>query len=207
VGRLRAHWRRRSERALRSGTLRVAGELEGGPLDLTAEDLASLPPEHRVADASAYSARASGPAARLAGILARARPRPAAHYLLVSADGGRFRASLFRATVEELGLVLPPRAGAPEAGFELVLPGSQDELARLPRLERLELSLDPGPDSRPRPLQDALVPPVVGAFYPREQVEVDPVRERSWVVPPHFQGEPRIPSPGENSAPGAPPKP
>ena len=28
--------------------LRVAGELEGGPLDLSAEDLAGLPPEHRV---------------------------------------------------------------------------------------------------------------------------------------------------------------
>lgn len=199
MGRLRALWRRRAEPALPKGRLRVAGELARPWLDLSAQDLAALPTGDRVGDASAYASGASGPAARLAAILALARPRPAAHYLLVSADGGRFRASLFRAGVEPLGLVLYERAEDPEVGFELVLPGFDAACARVPRLERLELSLDPGPDSRRRPLQDALVPAVEGAFYPADLVEADPVRERSWIVPPHFEGEPRIPSANENA--------
>jgi DMSO/TMAO reductase YedYZ molybdopterin-dependent catalytic subunit len=180
--------------------LRIEGDLEHGPIELGFEDLLALPPKQQVRDVSAYASGVRGSGVRLRALIARAAPSPAARYVHVTANEGRFRASLFRASISELAIVLYARDGRPlsreQCGpFRLVLPGFRDACRDVGALERIAFERQPGPDERHDPLIEGELPPVAGAFYPPEMVEPETSRPRTFVVPPRFAGEPRIPSP------------
>jgi len=196
-------WQRQRRReADRQGLPRLwlAGDLEHGELALGHAELASLPREQQIEEVGAYASGLHGRGVRLAALVDRALPKPAARYVNLSADGGRFRASFFRTAVEDLAIVLYERDGRPlareEGGpFRLVLPGSRDACREIGALEEIRLEREPGPDVRRHPRVQGELPPIAGASYPPGWVEPETSRPRTYVVPPRFEGEPRIPSP------------
>jgi DMSO/TMAO reductase YedYZ molybdopterin-dependent catalytic subunit len=184
--------------------LRIEGDLEHGQVALGFDDLAALPAEHQVPDVGVFASGVRGAGVRLAAVIERAAPRPAARYANLSANEGRYRASLFRAVIAELAIVVYARDGRPiareEGGpFRLVLPGFHDERRDIGALERIAFEREPGPDERRDPLLEGELPPIAGAFYPPELVEPETSRPRTWIVPPRFAGEPRIPSPSDGA--------
>lgn len=135
--------------AIRFGGLVVKGEAA-----FSRESCAALPAAAQVADVSALVPGKAGRAVRLSAVLAKAGARPDARFLHVASSDPAFAVSLPLAEVADRALVVFELDGAPlpaaKGGpFRLLVPGHPDECVNVKQLARLELSDQPGRDTRP----------------------------------------------------------
>jgi DMSO/TMAO reductase YedYZ molybdopterin-dependent catalytic subunit len=133
--------------------LHLTGSLSGGAVSFAAADLAALPADAQVADVGALVPGRAGRGVRLAALLERAA-RDARHLNIASTDPA-FAVSVPIDEVRATAVVVYELAGAPlapEKGgpFRLLVPGHPDECLNVKGLARLELSPDPGRDTRPK---------------------------------------------------------
>ena len=134
--------------------LTLDGALELGPLLLGREDLAALPPLAQVPDVGALVTGRKGRGVRLAALLELARPTAVARYLNIASRDPSFAVSVPLDEVRANGIVVYELDGAPLAAskggpFRLLVAGHPDECLNVKELARLELSPDPGRDTRP----------------------------------------------------------
>jgi 2-dehydropantoate 2-reductase len=135
--------------------IRIGGLLAAGELRLSGADLAALPDSAQVADVGAWIAGRTGRGVRLAALLERAQPTPAARHLHIASSDPAFAVSVpldeVRAdaiVVYELdGAPLPASKGGP---FRLLVRGHSDECVNVKQLASLELGSVPGRDTRPQ---------------------------------------------------------
>lgn len=124
-------------------------ELGWNELDALARDTAL------VADTSLLSNRVQGEGVRLAALLARAQPLPAATHVMVH-DDGEYRACLTLAEAETAAVLAHRAGGAPlpeaQGGpVRLLLPTSDNACLSVKRVSRVELLTKAAPDTVPRP--------------------------------------------------------
>lgn len=135
--------------------LHLTGSLLSGPASFRAADLAALPPAAQVPDVGALVPGRKGRGVRLAALLEHARPAPAARYLNIASRDPAFAVSVPLDEVRAEGIVVFELDGAPLAPakggpFRLLVCGHPDECLNVKELARLELSPDPGRDTRPK---------------------------------------------------------
>lgn len=141
-------------------TLTIDGEIES-PARLSYDDLAAVGAEFQVADVSSLDSQRKGDAVKLAGLLARVRPKPSARYLTLHASKDDFHASIPLAAVRDSAILiyrlddqpLPASAGGPLRffipDFAACHTSEIDECANVKFVDRLEFSAEPGQDNRP----------------------------------------------------------
>jgi DMSO/TMAO reductase YedYZ molybdopterin-dependent catalytic subunit len=141
--------------------LRVDGHVSQ-PLRLSLADLAGLPSDQQIADVSRFHPKRQGDGVALEAILALARPLPAADYLTLHAEQDDFHVSVPLAAVRSEGIVVYHRGGEPlsnEQGgpirFLIRDPAAchtdeLDDCANVKYVNRIELSIGRGRDTRPR---------------------------------------------------------
>jgi DMSO/TMAO reductase YedYZ molybdopterin-dependent catalytic subunit len=141
-------------------TLTVDGEIES-PAVLTYHDLAAVAAEFQIADVSRLDPKRKGDAVKLAGLLARVRPKPSARYLTLHASKDGFHASIPLDAVRDSAILiyrlearpLPESAGGPVRffipDFAACHTSEVDECANVKFVDRLEFSREPGQDNRP----------------------------------------------------------
>jgi DMSO/TMAO reductase YedYZ molybdopterin-dependent catalytic subunit len=141
-------------------TLSIDGDVES-PLTLSYDDLAALDAAFQVADVSRLDPKRKGDAVKLAGVLARVRPKPSARYLTLHASRDDFHASIPLDAVRERAILiyrlaaapLPESAGGPIRffipDFAACHTSEIDECANVKFVDRLEFSAAPGQDNRP----------------------------------------------------------
>lgn len=140
--------------------LRIDGAVEQ-PLDLSCADLAAFPESDQVPDVSRFQSGRRGDAVTLEALLRRCRPRPEADYLTLHAARDDFHVSIPLAAVRGEGLVvyrLEGRPLAPDRGgpFRFLIrdpaachTDELDDCANVKYLDRIELSVRRGRDTRP----------------------------------------------------------
>lgn len=140
--------------------LRVDGEVEC-PLDLSWDDLESLPERHRVLDVTRYHSNRPGDGVTLDAILERVGPKPGANYLTLHADRDDFHVSVPLQAVRAEGIVVYKHGGVPLPStnggpirFLIRDPSAchtseMDDCANVKYLSRIELSARKGRDNRP----------------------------------------------------------
>jgi DMSO/TMAO reductase YedYZ molybdopterin-dependent catalytic subunit len=140
--------------------LEIQGLVES-PRALSFADLAAIPAEHQVNDVSRLIPGRQGDAVTLAGILALARPTPAARWLGLHASRDDFHASIPLSAVADKALVIYRDGGQPlaeQAGgpvrffipdFATCHTHEIDECANVKFVDRLELTAEKGFDNRP----------------------------------------------------------
>lgn len=134
--------------------LHLSGALQTAS-SFAAADLAALPPDAQVADVGALVPGRAGRGVRLAALLERARPARDARHLHIASVDPSFAVSVPVDEVRASAIVVYELAGAPlpaaKGGpFRLLVPGHPDECLNVKGLARLELSPDPGRDTRPK---------------------------------------------------------
>jgi DMSO/TMAO reductase YedYZ molybdopterin-dependent catalytic subunit len=128
-------------------TLRVHGRV-ASPQELTAEDLARLPPPEEPVEGVVGSAAAAG------DVLARAEPDREATHCTVIAAGGSYRASIPLADLREGGWLsyavdggpLPPEAGGP---YRLIVAGGATLCWNVKQVAELKVTVGAEPDDVP----------------------------------------------------------
>jgi DMSO/TMAO reductase YedYZ molybdopterin-dependent catalytic subunit len=132
------------------------------PLELSLADLADLPSSSQVQDVSRFHPQRKGDGVELEAILERARPRDEANYLTLHAARDDFHVSVPLQAVRAEGIVVYHRGGEPllvEQGgpirFLIRDPAAchtneLDDCANVKYLNRIELSVRRGRDTRPR---------------------------------------------------------
>jgi len=140
--------------------LTIDGEIES-PAMLSYDDLAAMDVKHQIADVSRLDPKRKGDAVKLAGLLARVRPKPSARYLTLHASKDDFHASIPLDAVRDRAILiyrlagepLPERAGGPVRffipDFAACHTSEVDECANVKFVDRLEFSREPGQDNRP----------------------------------------------------------
>lgn len=146
-------------------TLTLDGEIEA-PATFVYADLAAIPCEFQIADVGRLDPKRKGDAVKLAGLLARVRPKSSARYVTLHASTDDFHASIPLDAVREKAIViygyggqpLPASAGGP---FRFFIPdfaachtSEIDECANVKFVDRLEFSAAPGQDNRPHDEKD-----------------------------------------------------
>ncbi len=141
-------------------TLTIDGEVER-PVMLSFEDFAALPAESQIEDVGRIDAKRKGDAVKLAALLARVQPKPAAKYLTLHASTDDFHASIPLETVRDRAIViyrlegqpLPASAGGPLRfyipDFAACHTSEIDKCANVKFVDRMELTAHPGQDNRP----------------------------------------------------------
>jgi len=141
-------------------TLTIAGEVQW-PLSLSFADLAALGEELQVRDVSRIDPKRKGDAVKLAGLLARARPKASARYLTLHSSTDDFHASIPLDAVRDSAILiygldgapLPSSAGGPVRffipDFAACHTSEIDECANVKFVDRIELTPDRGQDNRP----------------------------------------------------------
>jgi DMSO/TMAO reductase YedYZ molybdopterin-dependent catalytic subunit len=141
--------------------LRVDGAVEK-PLALTFEDLKSSPERDQVLDVSRFHASRRGDGVTLESLLRRAGPKPEANYLTLHASRDDFHVSVPLAAVRGEGIVVFHLASQPldsahggPIRFIIKDPAAchtdeMDDCANVKFLDRIELSVKKGRDTRPR---------------------------------------------------------
>jgi DMSO/TMAO reductase YedYZ molybdopterin-dependent catalytic subunit len=144
-----------------SERLRIDG-LVDRPLELGAADLAAFPPGDLVADASRFQPGRRGGGVLLEPLLARAGVKPEANYLTLHAARDDFHVSIPLEPVRAEAIVLYHVEGRPmtrETGgpFRFLIrdpaachTDELDDCANVKYLDRIELSVRKGRDTRPR---------------------------------------------------------
>jgi DMSO/TMAO reductase YedYZ molybdopterin-dependent catalytic subunit len=140
--------------------LRIDGAVER-PLSLTYDDLAAFPESEQVPDVSRYHPERKGDGVTLEALLARCRPRPEADYLTLHAGRDDFHVSIPLAAVRGEGIAvyrlgdgpLPSERGGP-IRFLIRDPAAchtdeLDDCANVKYLDRIELTVRRGRDTRP----------------------------------------------------------
>jgi DMSO/TMAO reductase YedYZ molybdopterin-dependent catalytic subunit len=140
--------------------LRVDGAVEE-PLDLTFEDLDGLPEADRVEDVSRFHPGRKGDGVTLEALLRTARPRNEANYLTLHATRDDFHVSIPLQAVRGEGIVVF-RLGSEPLGVEQGGPirflirdpaachtDELDDCANVKYLDRIELTVRRGRDTRP----------------------------------------------------------
>jgi DMSO/TMAO reductase YedYZ molybdopterin-dependent catalytic subunit len=143
-----------------SPLLRVDGVVEV-PLSLTYEDLRSAPEPDQVLDVSRFHASRKGDGITLEALLRKARPKPEANYLTLHASRDDFHVSVPLQAVRGEGIVvfrlgdvpLDAANGGP-VRFIIRDPAAchtdeMDDCANVKFLDRIELSVRKGRDTRP----------------------------------------------------------
>ena len=134
--------------------LHLTGSLSGGAASFAAADLAALPADAQVADVGVLVPGRAGRGVRLAALLERARPAREARHLNIASTDPAFAVSVpideLRAAIVVYELAGAPLAPAKGGPFRLLVPGHPDECLNVKGLARLELSPDPGRDTRPK---------------------------------------------------------
>ena len=143
-----------------SETLKIDGDVEQ-PTTLSFDDLAALADDWQITDVSRIDANRKGDAVKLAGLLARVRPKPSAKYLTLHASTDDFHASIPLDAVRDRAIIiyrldgrpLPVSAGGPIRffipDFAACHTGEIDECANVKFVDRMEFSAGPGQDNRP----------------------------------------------------------
>jgi DMSO/TMAO reductase YedYZ molybdopterin-dependent catalytic subunit len=141
-------------------TLTIAGEVHW-PLSLSFADLAALGDEFQVRDVGRLDPKRKGDAVKLAGLLARARPKASARYLTLHSSTDDFHASIPLDAVRDSAILiygldgapLPSSAGGPVRffipDFAACHTSEIDECANVKFVDRIELTPDRGQDNRP----------------------------------------------------------
>lgn len=140
-------------------SLRITGHVQT-PSSFGPEDLARLPVQ--VPDVSALVPGRQGAAVRLGALIDAARPKSGATHVTLTAEGGRFSASVPLDFVREALVIyrlgdeaLPGSMGGP---FRFLIPDAKscrdtslpvDRCANVKFLEHIELTAGPGRDTRP----------------------------------------------------------
>ena len=140
--------------------LRVDGDVEER-VSLSFDDLAAMAGEFQVRDVSRIDPKRKGDAVKLAGLLARVRPKPSARYLTLHSSADDFHASIPLEAVREKAILiyrlegqpLPISAGGPIRffipDFAACHTSEIDECANVKFVDRIEFSTAPGQDNRP----------------------------------------------------------
>lgn len=141
--------------------LRIVGAV-AVPQALSFEDLRALPAPDQVEDVSRFGAGRRGDAVTLEALLRLARPAPEADYLTLHADRDDFHVSIPLQAVRAEGVVLyrdgdaplDPGRGGP---FRFLIKDPAachtdelDDCANVKYLDRIELTVRRGRDTRPR---------------------------------------------------------
>jgi|SRR5579864_3915340 len=140
--------------------LRIEGAVQH-PLDLTFEDLHNLPASAQVVDVSRFQPARRGDGVFLESLLQLAQPRPEANYLTLHASRDDFHVSIPLQAVRGEAVVvyrhgderLGPEFGGP-IRFIIKDPAAchtdeLDDCANVKYLERIELTVRRGRDTRP----------------------------------------------------------
>lgn len=140
--------------------LRVDGAVEQ-PLDLSYEDLHGLPESDQVLDVSRFHPDRRGDGVALEPLLRLARPKPEANYLTLHASRDDFHVSIPLQAVRDEAVVvfrqgeqpLEPARGGP-IRFIIKNPAAchtdeLDDCANVKYLDRIELCVRKGRDTRP----------------------------------------------------------
>jgi DMSO/TMAO reductase YedYZ molybdopterin-dependent catalytic subunit len=140
--------------------LRVDGAVEQ-PLELSFEDLRAIPENDQVLDVSRFNPGRRGDGVALEALLLRTRPRPEANYLTLHASRDDFHVSVPLGAVRGEAVVvyrqgeehLGPEHGGP---IRFIIPDPAachtdelDDCANVKYLDRIELSVRRGRDTRP----------------------------------------------------------
>lgn len=141
--------------------LRIDGAV-GRPSALGYDDLGAIPEASQVRDVGRYHPNRPGDAVLLEAVLALAGPLPEADYLTLHAGRDDFHVSVPLAAVRGEGLLvyrlgdgpLPPERGGP-VRFLIRDPAAcrthdLDDCANIKYLDRIELTVGPGRDTRPQ---------------------------------------------------------
>jgi DMSO/TMAO reductase YedYZ molybdopterin-dependent catalytic subunit len=140
--------------------LRVDGAVER-PLDLSYDDLHALPETDQVADVSRFHPSRRGDGVALEALLRLAAPKPEANYLTLHAGRDDFHVSVPLKEVRGEGIVVYRHGGrplGPEHGgpirFLIRDPAAchtdeLDDCANVKYLDRIELTVRRGRDTRP----------------------------------------------------------
>jgi DMSO/TMAO reductase YedYZ molybdopterin-dependent catalytic subunit len=141
-------------------TLTIDGDVHS-PSTLSFDDLAALDAAFQIADVSRLDPKRKGDAVKLAGLIARARPKPSARYLTLHASKDDFHASIPLDAVRDRAVLiyrlegrpLPESAGGPIRffipDFAACHTAEIDECANVKFVDRLEFSPARGHDNRP----------------------------------------------------------
>jgi DMSO/TMAO reductase YedYZ molybdopterin-dependent catalytic subunit len=140
--------------------LRIDGAVER-PLDLAYEDLRAIPESDQVADVSRFHPARRGDGVALEALLRLAQPKPEANYLTLHASRDDFHVSVPLKAVRAEAVVvyrqsetrLGPEHGGP-IRFIIKDPAAchtdeLDDCANVKYLDRIELSVRRGRDTRP----------------------------------------------------------
>ena len=141
--------------------VRIEGAVES-PLALTFDDLQARPEPDRIEDVSRFHPSRQGDGVTLESLLRLARPRPEATHLTLHAGRDDFHVSVPLGAVRAEGIVvfriggrpLGPDQGGP-IRFLIRDPAAchaddLDDCANIKYLDRIELTVGPGLDTRPR---------------------------------------------------------
>ncbi len=140
--------------------LRVDGAVEA-PLALSYRDLEAISEPHRVQDVSRFQPARRGDGVTLECLLERVRPRPEANYLTLHAERDDFHVSIPLAATRAEGIVVYRLDGGPMTAaqggpirFLIKDPtachtSELDDCANVKFLDRIELSVRRGRDTRP----------------------------------------------------------
>lgn len=148
-----------------SAVLRISGQVQK-PVELTFEQLASLPSEYQILDVSKIDPKRQGDAVRLTGLLAAAGVEPNARYLGLHSHADDFHASIPLEPVRERAFVIYRLAGKPLTAqnggpFRFYIPDFAachtheiDECANVKFVDHIELTAEMGQDNRPHDGQE-----------------------------------------------------
>ena len=124
------------------------------PVTLDRQALAKLPEEHQVTDLSVLTPGMKGKGVRINGLIDVPALSIGADHVTFHSQDGRFAACLTLQQAREFGVLLyemdgaamPPQKGGP---FRLVTPGLGDLCANVKNVNRIEVMIGPGKDTRP----------------------------------------------------------
>lgn len=145
--------------------LTIDGDVEQAAA-LSFDDFTALPAESQISDVSRIDPKRKGDAVKLAALLDRVQPKPAAKYLTLHASADDFHASIPLDAVRDRAIViyrlegqpLPTSAGGPLRfyipDFAACHTSEIDECANVKFVDRMELTATPGQDNRPHDAQE-----------------------------------------------------
>jgi DMSO/TMAO reductase YedYZ molybdopterin-dependent catalytic subunit len=131
------------------------------PLALTFEDLCAIPKPEQVADVSRFHPKRRGDGVTLESLLAQARPRSEANFVTLHAEKDDFHVSVPLDLLRREGVVVYRHEGKPlgpenhgPIWFLIRDPlvcqtGELDDCANVKYLDRIELTIRRGRDTRP----------------------------------------------------------
>jgi 2-dehydropantoate 2-reductase len=124
------------------------------PVALDREALAKLPEDHQIADVGVLAPGMKGKGIRIKGLLDVPALEIGVDHIVFHSQDGRFSACLTIEQAREFGVLvyeedgeaLPEQRGGP---FRLITPGLGDLCAHVKHVNRVELTIGPGKDTRP----------------------------------------------------------